>query len=500
MLTDLTFIQTGAAWPPVSEQDRMQTYIDNRKLFEAEHAGINNGVFAEAFKRIMREAADSGIPTPAVSYEVVVNFPKLISVSTAGLLFNKIPGIVAGDKNDTPAMLAAQDITERSALQDTLYTCALDVSRFGDGLLLVRDEGGKGIIDLSRPDVWYPVVDGANIRRVQYHVLATPYVVNSTSSVVGVPPEQYLRIEIHSKGSYEIRDHKLYGGRIGELVTETPGKKRIVQTGMTDFSVIPVPNLRTSDRVHGFDDYADIQALVCELEVRMAQIATVLDRHTNPTMQGPEDALQITTDADGNVQKTFIPGQYFVNQAGATQGKIEYITWDAELEANYKYIEKVIELIRVISGMGSLLSDLSDKSGAIPSGAAMRRMLYNAISKIARLRNNFAAAIKKALLLASQVSGTSLVGKSISIDWPDPLPRDPKEMAEIANMRTGSKQTQSTKRAIMELDEMSEEDAEEELEVILDEQAAAMAAMLEPSKEPDEPTEDDKQDGVDEGV
>ena len=85
----------------------------------------------------MRDAVD--MPAP-VSYEMVVNYPKLVSVTTAGLLFNQAPGIVAGKEDDSPAMKTVQDIDDRSNLQSVLYACALDVSRYG-GLLCAPRRG-----------------------------------------------------------------------------------------------------------------------------------------------------------------------------------------------------------------------------------------------------------------------------------------------------------------------------------------------------------------------
>lgn len=482
MLTDLTFLEQGQPWPPVSERKRLDTYKANRLLFEAEHALV----FEENFKRLERAAGEAGVSMPT-SYELVVNHFRLISVTTAGMLFNKAPGIIVGKEQDAKVMELVQAIDDRSDLQDVLFSCALDASRYGDGLLYVRrDEAGLGVIDLTRPDTWFPVVDAANLRRVLHHVLATPY--ERVELVMGERRKRsYLRVEIHSPGSIEVRDYLLEKNAIGPML----GAPRLEQTGLKGFAVIPVSNLRPSDRVHGIDDYNDIQDLVCELEVRLAQISRVLDRHSDPTMQGPDSALEDVELPDGSFARVFVPGKYFINQAGSLQGNIEYLTWDAQLEANFKQIERILSLIRTISEMGALLSDLTDKGGAIPSGAAMRRMLYATISKISRLRNRFTPAIRKAIQAAATLSGNSLDDTPIYIDWPDVLPRDPLESAQIADIRTGGKQTQSVKRAIMELDELDEDDAEAELDSIQDEQATAMP-MLESlsSRLADEDSED----------
>lgn len=489
MLTDLSFLAPGRPWPPEAEKERIEGYTANRKLFEADHAEV----FKEALGRVIRNADSLGIAP--ISYELCINYPRLVSVSTAGLLFNEPPGIIAGAETDTQSMTTVRDIADRSNLQEVFYACALDVSRYGTGILYTRrDESGKGIIDITRPDIWFPVVDGANLRHVLQQVLGTSYVINAPRADGGLDTKQYLRVEIHTAGSVEIRDYTLKDGRIGQLLGA-----RVEATGLTNNAIIPVQNMLPSDRVYGLDDYNDIQSLVCELEVRLGQMSKVLDRHTDPTMQGPEDALTDVRREDGSTARVFIPGKYFVNQTGNVQGNLEYITWEAHLEANFAYIDKLIEMIRVISEMGALLADLSDKGGAVPSGAAMRRMMYSAIGKVSRIRNSFTPAIKRALIGAAELSGDDLSKTPIYINWPDILPRDPLEQAQIADLRTGSKQTQSVKRALMSLDGLDEDEAEAELESIRDEQADAMP-MLDSfsSRRADEepPEADDKREGV----
>lgn len=76
------------------------------------------------------------------------------------------------------------------------------------------------------------------------------------------------------------------------------GEERTTPTGLNDFAVLHVPNTTTSRSLYGMDDYTDIDSIVSELEVRIDQIARVLDKHTDPTMQGPRSAL--IKDAAGN--------------------------------------------------------------------------------------------------------------------------------------------------------------------------------------------------------
>ena len=60
MLTDLTFLDRGKPWPPVSEVKRLQTYQDNRCLFEADHAEV----FKESLSRTLRTIGELGLDAP----------------------------------------------------------------------------------------------------------------------------------------------------------------------------------------------------------------------------------------------------------------------------------------------------------------------------------------------------------------------------------------------------------------------------------------------------
>jgi len=47
----------------------------------------------------------------------------------------------------------------------------------------------------------------------------------------------------------------------------------VEETGIDDFLVVPVHNLSTSDRIYGIDDYSDLDSVIQELEIRLAQIS-----------------------------------------------------------------------------------------------------------------------------------------------------------------------------------------------------------------------------------
>jgi len=442
MLTSLDFLSAGKPWPPVEERKRLHRYAYNRKLF-------NNDCDEKYKEQAKRVGRVIGNYVDLVSYHVALNYPKRISVKTADLLLGEHPLFDSGDSTD-----AINDIILRNGLiGGTLREVVLDISMCGDGLLYVRQDNGKAIVDIAAPEIWFPVVSPDNIKKITCHVLGWTYVVTDGKQKV-----VHLKICIHEKGKYTQREYILHDGAIGQQI----GADIVVDTGLDDFAIQHIPNTTTSRDLYGHDDYEDIDSIVNELEIRIDQIAKVLDKHTDPTMQGPASALA----DDGNGNKIFPAGNFVVNQdeAGNT-ADVGYLTWDAQLTANFTLIDKLIDQLYTQSEMGAaIFGDTANKGGSIPSGTALRRMMISPLAKVSRIREKLDPALKNALKMAAQLDGVRV--DEISIAWKDGLPDDPKESAEIMNIRTGNKATISQYSAIQQLDGRSDDDIESELELI----------------------------------
>ncbi|HSQ88381.1 phage portal protein, partial [Romboutsia sp.] len=141
MLTNLDFLKLGASFPPAAETERLEKYNKNKLVFEGKH----EQVYKESFERIARVVNNFD---NVVSYSVVANFQKLISLKIADFLLGEAPKIVAGD-DKSKEQAAIDVIKENSDLDNTLYTSAIDISRYGDSVLNVyKGDEGKGIIDI----------------------------------------------------------------------------------------------------------------------------------------------------------------------------------------------------------------------------------------------------------------------------------------------------------------------------------------------------------------
>lgn len=467
MLTDLSFLNEGEQFPPKSERDRLEMYDKNRKLFECEHSEV----YAESFRRIERVIGNF---QEIVSYPVIINYQKLISLKIADLLLGEAPRIVAGESG-SKEQKSVDQIMEQTDLLNTGYEGSLDVSRCGDGVLMVTKEGNHGQIDVTHPSIWFPVVYPENIKRTKFHVLA--WVVESGSENNRT---YILNVQVHEKGRYENRKYNLEK-TIGGYIIKSLIDSSFVSTGLNDFAIVQIPNIMTSDRIHGIDDYRDIDSIISELLVRIGQISRILDKHAQPTVVGPATALE----HDPSSGEYYLKMGNFLQRDSKDAPEINYLTWDGQLESNFKMIEQLVNFLHAISEMGGkFLGDDNIDGGAL-SGTALRFKMISPLAKAKRISNRFKTALKKAIVLCSQLGGEGIVDLTntpISITFMDGLPNDPREEAEIMQIRTGTKPTMSVKRALKVYDNMSEEDAEFELAEIQDEESAAnpMVSMSTP--------------------
>jgi len=436
-------------------------YRDNKALFEGLHAKV----YKDDLKRIERVISNF---EDVVSYPVILNFQKLLSLKIADLLLGEAPQIQVG-KPDSAEQISADTIAENSDLQNTLYEAAIDTSRYGDGILEIRNDGENGKIETRQPMLWFPVVSPDNIKEIQYHVMAWVNTIEDNGQ-----KHDYLKVRIHDVGEYTERTYRLDGGAIA-VQTEPD---TVIQTGLDDFAIIQIPNVLTSDRITGMDDYTDIDSVVAELIVRVGQVSRILDKHAAPSVQGPAGALE-RDPVSGEWRLKM--GNYFPRDS-KEDAPVEYIVWDAQLSANFTQIEKLVNFLYTISEMGSaLFGDMTQSTGQVASGSALKRLMISPLAKVNRIRMRMDRAAKKALYLCSELGGKDIIDLNkydISITWQDGLPGDPTEEANIINLRTSGQSTMSRKTVLKRYDGLSDADADSEIErIIADEESTSPTSL-----------------------
>lgn len=474
MLKNLNFIREGEAWPPASEVDRISRYEANNQLFNGEHAIV----YAEQLKRINRVLDDY----TTASYPVVSNYQRLISLKTADLLIGEPPEFSGEDEKDEEQAQRLKTKLDSINFQTVLYQAAIDISRYGEGILQVyRDEGEKSCVSVGRPDIWFPVVDPANIKRIIYQVLGWVEEVSKD--------DKKLHIQIHERGRYTESIYQIDGGKIGACLASSSSRL----TGLPGFAVFVLQGTVTSDSIYGHDDYTDVDSIISEIMVRVGQISRILDKHASPTMQGPESML--TEDDNGGYHTA--PGNYIVVPpavAGESNIPVSYVTWDGQLSSAFEQLNKLHEELYAVSQLGGALLGNPDHMGGTESGRALRLRMINPLAKVARIAANITPVLKEVVAALLYLDGDqSVTPESLRIQWYDGLPNDPLEDAQLIQIENGNKPVISHHRSIMQANDMTNSQAEEELERIRDETAESMPAVSADYEElPDD--EDDETD------
>lgn len=457
----------GDQWPPEEHTARIESYKHNRLLLRSRHD--------EAFERVQKWLDKS--PDASLVY-IVANFPKLVSLVCADLLFGEEPAITAGeDGSKTSETLAT--IVKANGLHTLNYEMAVGSSARGDCVYKLRygqryeySERAEAIVTAVNPSLFYPQFAQDDCRLMTGAVIAWER---------ELAKERYLCREIYLPG--KIR-HELWrmerGGQLGPQVPlntlpEYAGLKEEEETGYPGLLVWYVPNWRMDDDWRGISDYEGIDSLVDELNNRLSRISRVLDKHENPKLILPPGLMQF----DPKTQRYYIAKEALdVIEVGPDVGVNlpRYLVWDAQLSAAFAQIDKIVEMAFMVSetspdafGMG--------KSGAAESGRALKFRLLRTLAKVNRKKRYFDEALKQvlhaALTLESQRGPSSFDVPDIDITWRDGLPDDEQEETEIAasGVQAG---IMSRRTAVRQLQRLSGQALEDELaEIGADQQMAA---------------------------
>jgi hypothetical protein len=376
----------GENWPPPPELDRLKMYDANRKLFE----GVHEEVF-DTWPRILRQDVNAAL-------EMVLNWPKRLSTLWADLLAGDPPTFTVGD-TASPQQQQLDAIIERNHYETLLYDVAIDISRYGDGIMKLALKDGEAIIGGQSPAFWFPVVSIADVRDVRYHVLAWSFEAichNGEAKYRGKKMEM-LKVEIHSKGQIEHRVLAVGPNKTIAHLEEVrihfpPGISREVQdvfatnglieeTGVDDFLVQHAPGLRPIDRLFGLDDYTDLETIVQEMEVRLAQISRILDKHTNPTLTGPASLVRQNR-TTGETEFLGTGGYMPLNEEDQ---RPEYLVWDGGLVAAFQELEELKLQFYLVTETSPAAFGQAD-AGLATSGTALRRLMQAPLAKARRLR------------------------------------------------------------------------------------------------------------------
>lgn len=452
-------LKRGATFPPKSELERLDAYRINQMLADDEAWNA-----LPAYKeRVNTVLSNFLIPGNALYYYSANYWGDLVT-KTQELTYGEAPEIKAGETQET----ALEELLTATEFIGKVTEGCADFVALGDWVTkVVTSEKGKDFINVN-PSIWFPIVNRENVKEIKAHVLAW---------VVPVGKNQFeLHVQIHEKGKYTNRvfalkdyvqnaeyvnqntkervvaDEYTIAGELMQSVTDFP--VGIFDNGLNpdEFAVIVSANNPRTRSIFGVSDFETITSAAMEYNVRMTLKNVVLDKHSAPKMYGAPLAGD-----DGYGGQGYI-GNYLEVHDGATTPN--YLTWDASMQAVENTIQKAMDDVSNLSGMGSLLN--SKTFGESQGYDALMIKLAPALMRSAKKKVLLEKHLKKLISALSTGYGSKIETKDITIHWHDGIPATESVRADIAqkHLSTGW----STKRVLMQDYGLTEEDAEMEVE------------------------------------
>ncbi len=455
--------QEYESWPPDDPQNkaRLENYKRSRLLFKGKHQDVY-----ERIQKWLERQEDKEL------IYIVCNFAGLLSKVSADMLFGEQPRFVAGEEK-SKEQEALDTIVKNNSLHVLNYEMALSASWRGEAIYKVRfgkfadwAETEHAVIETVSPEIFYPILDEDNVRGLKGGIFGWVK--------QGPGDKKYLRIERQLPGLIESELYELDGRSIGQRVKlntfpEYADLEDVQETRYPGLLFEVVPNWRLDDEFYGISDYYDLEGIFDELNNRVSRISRVLDKHESPKLILPPGIMKW----DENYRRWHIEKEDLeaieVNPAEEQVGDLpRYLTWDAQLEAAFKQIDKLLEFAFMVSETSPDAFGLG-KSGQAESGRALKFRLLRLLAKINRKKLYFDEALRNTLYAAqylNNVWGRGPEPQDVRIEWQDGLPADELEQAQVEQTRTGNKATSSVRSAVRRLDNLDGEQLEEELEEI----------------------------------
>jgi Phage portal protein, SPP1 Gp6-like len=480
----MSYFGIGEYFPPVEHEERIIRYRENKRLFKGNHYDV----FRRYNNSLTREQKNM--------LYVSINFPSLIAKKSADFLFGENASFSAGKGDNSKEQERLDAWVDENEVSIINYESALSNSYRGDSFYKVRygqSEGGnlpkefdpyRVIIDQQNAEYVFPEHSVGDANKIVAYHIAIPTQPDQSKEVWNLFVESHYAGRI-DYATYEMRP--LNYNADGEVTSfkitgEFTKDRRTVETGVPMPLIVHVPNYATDDSWEGIDDITELRPIMDEINNRLSQIALILDKHSDPAISVPAGSLQ--EDADGN--PTFRVGLDKVFETmGKDDVKPEYITWDGQLQNAFTELDKLVQYLLTLAEIPEVAIGMGDSGTSGSSGLAIKWRMNSLLAKVNRKRQYYNKGLKRVFMLAQLLE--KAVGKADYefftplINFRDGLPKDEMEMANIVSTRTGGAITMSQKRALMYLDDMTEEQAEAEMERIKEEEEANAPTFANPS-------------------
>jgi hypothetical protein len=463
----------GNYFPSNKHLARIERYKKNKQLFKGNHFEV-----FEKYKNVLSSRSNRLV-------YVSSNLPSIIVKKSADFLFGEPITVNAGKKDDSAEQKALERIKNTNDLDITNYESALGNGYRGDSYYklrwgqehegLIPNEEYRVIIEAQNAEYVFPETYSNNAKKIKAYHICIPQEVKGDDYILNVEshyPNQivYHRYRMTVTATDAMGIPKQY--RIYAPLDEP----QVIETGIPFPLVVHMPNYATDDSWEGIDDLTEHLPIFEEINTRLSQIAEILDRHADPMLVVPAGTL--VEDEQGNpvfragVDKVF----EIMDKSEVTP---QYITWQGKISEGFEEIRLLIDHLLMNAELPSVALGSGEAGTSGSSGLAIKWRLNSLLSKISRKRQYYDKALKRVFLIAQLIEHDRLGAKAgyeispVHITFKDGFPEDEMEKTNILTIQTGGAKLTSQIRAIMEIHNCTEEQAQVILDQIKKEEEAA---------------------------
>lgn len=473
----------NAQFPPQTDIERIAKYLRGKAIFD--------GKQAEIYERATEILKDTPHAEQLRKLYIACNVIDILVTKPADMLVGEPPTYESGNPADSTEQKRLNSIVEENDLNTLLHEMTVGNGYRGDAWLKtyydVRQDMSEVPEGFEVPDVsMEPIIEtvdalhvfpefakGSRKQLKAVNIAFVEYVENRDGEEI-----PFLNVERHVPGYILYERYRLHEKSvdtsyfapiqifsIGEQFA-TGREDDVIETGVPRLLTHHVPYKAVDDRFFGISGVEKLESVLAAINDRLVQIDYILWKHADPTAYGP--------DLDGDIVQ--FGGKYIpVRKEEQTPG---YMVWNAQLDSAFKELDILLGIVFMMSEtpqwlFGTTLTE--DRGGTGTShtdGAAIKSRFMPIISKVNRIRAYVDKAVRDALWTAMELENyanegvdgfTSYEAPYPKIIWSDSLPKNMKEEAEAANIRTGGKSTLDVQTAIKRMDNLDDTQA---LEII----------------------------------
>ncbi len=430
---------------------------------------------------------------------ITVNTVSLIAKKQADLMFLKPVKINVNNKHAGKILV---EILNKNGFTTTCYKQAITASTTGGCVFRIRwglinkynsdkstdgkEKNNQVIIEAINPEnAFFEIQNDKPVACTLKYIEKQPVIDHKT----GVNYEEYYIEEHYEPGKYTKSVYLIKQTRSGfDLVLlETP---KTIELPFSDIPVVYIPNALETG-FYGVSDFDDKLELIHEINNTLSRISSAVRRYTYPILVATEDWIK-KAKARGSAFPSLSSGvdhirnngeqvKIKVEEIGVTaaprdktgkfQDVFKFIDYNPDLKNIHDHLENCTNLLLKLCSISPALLDTDE----IVSGKALKLKLTNTLIMIEAKKTLWTKGLKDVARISLLMHGayskskakTALKISDFSLEWGNVFNiLDINKTDEtIKKVNAG---LMSKKRAVMELESVSEKEAEEFVDEITD--------------------------------